>query len=151
MLIGICGFIGSGKDTLASILINEYDFKKDSYASTLKDVLSVIFNWDRKLLEGDTEESREWRNKVDEWWSKELNIVDCTPRKMLQLIGTDIMRKYFNENIWVLTLMKRIENDLKQYKNIVISDCRFKSEIDAIKEKGGIIIRIIKDLPICMI
>ena len=65
MLIGICGLINSGKDTLANVLIEEYSFKKDSFASTLKDVLSVLFNWNRKLLEGDTEDSRNWRNQIE--------------------------------------------------------------------------------------
>jgi hypothetical protein len=147
MLIGICGLINSGKDTIANTLINEYSFKKDSFASSLKDVLSILFNWDRSLLEGDTEESRNWRNQVDTWWSDKLNISDFTPRKAMQLIGTDCIRDYFHNNIWVYTVLKRLENN-KENENIVITDCRFPSEINAIREKGGIIIRVIRNLPI---
>ncbi len=145
MIIGICGLIGSGKDTVASYLIENYNFEKDSFAATLKDVLSNLFGWDRKLLEGNTEESREWRIKPDEWWENQLNIPDFTPRKMMQIIGTDIMRKHFHKNIWVYTLLKRIEKI--EDKNIVITDCRFPSEIEAVRKAGGIIIRVIKDIP----
>jgi hypothetical protein len=148
MLIGICGLINSGKDTAADYLISEYNFKKDSFASTLKDILSVIFGWDRNMLEGDTEKSREWRNKVDEWWSTQLNIQDFTPRKAMQLIGTDCIRNHFNNNMWVLTLLKRFNRIDLNKENIVITDCRFPSEINAIRQKGGIIIRIIRTLPV---
>jgi hypothetical protein len=147
MLIGICGLINSGKDTIANTLIEEYSFKKDSFASSLKDILSIIFNWDRKLLEGDTEESRNWRNQTDVWWSEKLNIPDFTPRKAMQLIGTDSIRNNFHNNIWVYTLLKRLEN-VNDNENIVITDCRFPSEINAIREKGGIIIRVIRSLPV---
>ncbi len=147
MLIGICGLINSGKDTIANTLINEYSFKKDSFASSLKDILSILFNWDRSLLEGDTEESRNWRNQVDIWWSEKLNIPDFTPRKAMQLIGTDSIKNNFNNNIWVYTVLKRLENS-KENENIVITDCRFPSEIEAIRKKGGIIIRVIRNLPI---
>jgi len=147
MLIGICGLINSGKDTIANTLINEYSFKKDSFASSLKDVLSILFNWDRSLLEGDTEESRNWRNQTDTWWSNKLNIPDFTPRKAMQLIGTDSLKNNFHNDIWVYTVLKRLET-VKENENIVITDCRFPSEINAIREKGGIIIRVIRSLPV---
>ena len=50
MLYVLCGSSGSGKDTIADYLINKYDFVKLSFADCLKDVVSIIFNWDRKLL-----------------------------------------------------------------------------------------------------
>jgi hypothetical protein len=145
MIIGICGYIGSGKDTIANILIEEYNFKKDSFASSLKDILSIVFNWDRKLLEGDTDESRIWRNTTDDWWSKTLHIPNLTPRYMLQFWGTDLIRKHFHQDIWVHNLVNRIQK--QQNQNIVITDCRFPSEINMIKQLGGIIIRVIRKNP----
>jgi len=45
MIIGICGFIGSGKDTIADYLVNLHHFRRESFASTLKDaVAQVIVN-----------------------------------------------------------------------------------------------------------
>ena len=66
MIIGICGLIGSGKGTVADILVEEHKFEKISFADKLKDGVATVFNWDRSMLEGDTKESREWREKVDE-------------------------------------------------------------------------------------
>ena len=52
MLIGICGLIGSGKDTVAERLVNEHGYKRDSFAKSLKDAVASMFNWDRDMLEG---------------------------------------------------------------------------------------------------
>ena len=41
MIIGICGFKSSGKDTLAEFLIKDYGFKKLSFASALKDIVAI--------------------------------------------------------------------------------------------------------------
>ena len=43
MIIGICGFQGSGKDTIADYLQNIYGFKRDSFAATLKDAVAAVF------------------------------------------------------------------------------------------------------------
>ena len=66
-IIAICGFQGSGKDTLADILVNNYGYTRVSFAGAVKDVAAVIFSWDREMLEGRTKESREKREEIDEW------------------------------------------------------------------------------------
>ena len=43
MIIGLCGFAGSGKGTLADILVENHGFRKISFATKLKDTASVIF------------------------------------------------------------------------------------------------------------
>ena len=146
MIIGICGFQGAGKDTMANILIEKYGFIKFSYASTLKDVISILFGWPRQLLEGDTTESRIWRETVDDWWSAKLDIPQLTPRMVMQKIGTDLFRKHFNENIWIYIVEKKIM-DIGLSKNIIITDCRFPNEIELLRNLGGQIIHIHKELP----
>ena len=64
-VIGVCGLIGGGKGTVADILVGEFGFEKLSFADSLKDMIASIFGWRRELLEGDTKESREWREQVD--------------------------------------------------------------------------------------
>jgi len=51
MIIGICGLQGSGKDTLGSILVEKYGFKKLSYAGILKDIVSILFGLSRDMVE----------------------------------------------------------------------------------------------------
>lgn len=150
MLIGICGFQGAGKDTFANLLVEQFSFSKFSFASATKDILSTIFGWERHLLEGDTTESRVFRETIDLWWSEKLNIPDLTPRKMLQTIGTNLFREHFNENIWIRVVEKKILSELKKNStgNIIISDCRFPNEIQMVRDLGGIIVYIERNKPL---
>ncbi len=139
MIVGFVGFIGSGKDTAADYLVNFHGYRRDSFANTLKDAVACVFGWDRVLLEGRTAEARAWREQVDEWWAKRLDMPNLTPRLMLQLWGTEVCRNGFHDDIWIASL----ENKMRKTKdNIVISDVRFPNEIKAIHNAGGIVVRI---------
>jgi hypothetical protein len=137
MIIGICGFIGAGKDTAADYLVNFHEFRRDSFASTLKDAVAAVFGWDRELLEGRTKQAREWREQVDPWWADRLNMPDLTPRLMLQVWGTEVGRNAFHTDIWIASLENKLR---KSADNTVISDCRFYNEVAAIKNAGGRVI-----------
>lgn len=139
MIIGMVGFIGSGKDTAADYLVNFHGFRRDSFANTLKDAVSHVFGWDRTLLEGRTKEAREWREQVDEWWANRLNIPTLTPRWILQHWGTEVCRNGFHDDIWIASLENKMR---KTADSIVISDVRFPNEIKAIHNAGGQVIRI---------
>lgn len=145
MIIGICGFIGSGKDTAADYLVNFHEFRRESFANSLKDSVASVFGWDRNLLEGRTKESRAWREQVDAWWANRLNMPKLTPRWILQQWGTEVLRDHFHDDIWIAS----IENKLRQTgDNVVITDCRFPNEITAIRRLGGKIVWIVRgDLP----
>ena len=139
MIIGVCGFIGSGKDTIADYLVNIHQFRRESFANTLKDAVAQVFGWDRDMLEGRTRQSREWREQVDPWWAKRLNMPNLTPRWILQYWGTEVCRRAFHDDIWIAAL----ENKLRSSNDdIVISDCRFPNEIKSIKAAGGIVVRV---------
>ena len=107
MIIGICGLIGSGKGTVADVLVEQHKFKKISFADKLKDAVSVLFNWDRDMLEGETSESRYWREQKDEFWTNETGR-EITPRLVLQEFGTDCMRNGFFDGVWVSFVKKEI-------------------------------------------
>ena len=141
MIIGISGFQGSGKDTIADYLQNIYGFKRDSFASTLKDAVAQVFGWDRELVEGRTKESRAWRETIDTWWANRLNIPDLTPRWVLQVWGTEVCRHGFHDSIWIASLENKLR---KTHNDVVISDVRFPNEITAIKNAGGIVIRVVR-------
>lgn len=140
MIIGICGLIGAGKDTIADYLVNIHEFRRDSFAATLKDAVSAIFGWDRDMLEGRSRSSREWREQPDKWWSERLGR-EITPRYILQHWGTEVCRQGFHDDIWIASL----ENKLRSTTDdVVISDCRFPNEILAIRRAGGTVIRVIR-------
>ena len=141
MIIGVCGFIGSGKDTVADYLTNFHEYRRESFANSLKDAVAQVFGWDRTMLEGRTKQAREWREQVDPWWSKRLNMPNLTPRWVLQYWGTEVCRKGFHDNIWIAALEYKL---LNSKDNIVISDCRFPNEIKSIKDAGGLVIRVVR-------
>ena len=137
MIIGVVGFIGSGKGTVGDILEREHGYKKFAFADALKDAVAGIFLWPRGLLEGDTNASRAFRERVDVWWSHKLGY-EVTPRLILQKFGTEACRHGIADNIWIAALEKRIHG----YEDVVITDCRFPNEIDFIRSAGGILIRV---------
>jgi hypothetical protein len=145
-VIGILGHIGAGKNTVAQHLCT-LGCIQDSFATPLKDAVAAIFGWDRHLLEGTTEESRHFRETPDLYWSRKLDIHNFTPRLAMQYLGTDVLRKHFNEEIWVSSLEHRLFAAQTQ-KNIVISDARFRNELNMIVRNGGKLIWVRRgDLP----
>jgi hypothetical protein len=135
MLIGVVGFIGSGKGTVGDIL-SDYGFIGDSFARPLKDAVAIMFGWPRELLEGDTELSRRWREEPDAFWSESFKR-SFSPRDALQLMGTEAGRQVFHQDVWVISLLNRARG-----KDVVITDVRFQNEIKYIQENGGIVIRV---------
>ena len=134
MLIGLVGLISSGKNTVADRLVTHHGYKRDSFAKSLKDAVSSMFNWDRELLEGNTSESRKWREQPDKFWSEKMG-KEVTPRWVLQYFGTEVMRQGMYDAIWVDSVIGRYKGD-----KTVISDTRFQNEIKTIKAHGGIVV-----------
>lgn len=169
-LIGISGKAGAGKDEVAKMLQHllhrpdvsyetfktliyskEYQIKK--FADKLKDIVCLILNCTREQLENrefkEKELGEEWwvfkfpnnqistyKKDVPDFWQKYL--IKLTPRLLLQLLGTECGRQIIHPNIWVNSLFADFAVDSKW----IISDLRFPNEFDAIKERGGIIIRV---------
>jgi hypothetical protein len=138
MIVGLLGFIGSGKGTAGDIL-KTLGFTPLSFAKGVKDVAAEMFDWPRHLLEGDTEQSRQWREKPDEFWSKEFG-KEFTPRLALQLMGTEVGRDVFHKQFWVIKLKKYIASNPNE--NFVITDVRFRNEMDFVTNNNGILIEV---------
>lgn len=130
-LIGICGLIGAGKDTIASRLVTNHNYERLSWATALKDITATLFGWDREMVEGADPGSRAEREIPDPWWSEQFG-TDWSPRIALQQLGTNVLREHLHNDIWILATMRRMQGE-----NIVISDTRFPNEVKAIKKMGG--------------
>lgn len=141
MIIGISGLIGSGKDTVAQYLVDQHGYTRHSWASSVKDAVANIFGWDRALLEGDTAESRVWRERVDRWWSHRLEIPNFSPRYALQYVATDLFREKLHQDIWIASVEYKL---VSSRGDVVISDCRFQNELDTIRRLGGVCIRVVR-------
>jgi hypothetical protein len=135
-IIGLMGAIGSGKDTIADFLTTR-GFRRLAFAKKVKDVAAIVFGWDRELLEGRTQESREWRECVDPFWG-------IRPRAALQKIGTEMFREHICDDVWIKGVVQEIQ---ATEDDVVVTDCRFENEIEAIKAAGGTILFVQRDEP----
>ena len=137
MIIGLSGLIGSGKNTAADYLKRSHGFTQLAFADALKDTVGNIFRWPRHLLEGDTDESRIFRETIDGWWSRRLGIKNFTPRYALQHIGTDVFRQHFSDSIWILSVESKIADLQEHGYSVVVTDVRFPNEMSALRSLGA--------------
>ena len=139
-MIAFCGFAGSGKNTAAdyvhrTIAVTDTPVIPLAFADALKDAVAAIFQWDRLLLNGDTDASRTWREQVDPVWSLRLGR-SVTPRQILQEVGTDVFRRHFHADIWLAALDARLRSDAVH----IITDMRFKNEMQWVVAHDGVVL-----------
>ena len=127
MIIGVTGYKGSGKDTVARYLCENYDFQQVSFAEPMKNVLCYIFGWNMSQWE-----SLEWKETPNE------ACYGHTPRHIAQTFGTGWGRDVVHNNLWVDTLARQLHPDGRY----VISDVRFDNEAAAVRALGGAVVRV---------
>ena len=116
LLIGLCSKARHGKDTVADHLVNKHNFYKGSFANSVKQFAVRHFDFHPEEVYGDKTKKSRW---------------------VLQAIGNGC-REEFGKNIWIDKLFSVIAG----VELVVISDVRYLNEAEAIKERGGYIIKI---------
>ena len=156
-LIGISGRMGSGKNTVASIInqITNNKFEEKAFAFKLKQIASILTG-----IEVSKFEDQEFKKTLlGEEWTTHTFYEDGSPRMyqnmsvrlLLQKLGTEAMRDNLHQDVWANALF----SDYKPYctpkdafnKDLpywLITDLRFPNEFEAIKNRGGICIRVIR-------
>ncbi len=124
-----------------SLSHNEFSWINDKYFNSYEEAKDMFYQI-MLLLE----------DHSPDWWKIENEIL--TPRKLLQLLGTECGRRIIHPNIWCNSTMinykptgfyhsnKYPEDDHDIYPNWIISDVRFPNEVEAIKKENGILIRV---------
>ena len=185
-------FIENPKDALLKwngCYDNLSDWKIKKFADKLKDIVCLLLNCTREQLE-----DREFKDKElgEEWWyyknedSLQIypysnppmfavmhTLIKLTPRKLLQLLGTECGRNIIHPNIWVNALFSKYKQIIGYapgnyscrcgkckeefigdkravrcekcsifYPNWIVTDMRFPNELKAVKDRGGISIRV---------
>lgn len=169
MIIGINGYAGSGKDTVGRLIqiatcenlpdgldiedllkdypINQWWLEEKSgweirkWAGKLKLIASILTGIEEEKFEDQdfkkTELPSQWDRQFyteGKGWVHRPMLV----REFLQLLGTDGLRTGLHENTWINALMA----DYDLGSNWIVTDTRFPNEAKAIKEAGGIVIRV---------
>lgn len=142
-IIGLSGFAGAGKSTVAEYLVRQHGFVRLSFAAAVKDITAAAFAWDRQRLEGATPQDRAWREEPDTFWSERMG-KPFTPRYALQYIGTDVFRNHVLPSIWADLVVAKIRG-LGPHANVVIDDVRFVNEREALRKEGAIFVLLRRD------
>ena len=134
-IIGLCGLIGSGKDTVAASLVNQ-DYLQLSFAAELKRTVARVFNLDINLLLGVSDISRDYREQI-------IPRIGVSPRVLLQQTG-EAMRK-IHPKVWVDHVEKEMMNHIALgHRKFVISDVRYPNERKFIADCGGLAGEVVK-------
>lgn len=146
MIIGLSGRKCSGKGEIANVLVKNFKFKRLYMAIPLKKIISELVGFEvnekqetktaivDKVLDENDIKLISQRIGVDENFirTETQGVTFHTVRDMLQIIGTDVIRKY--NPLWHINeVMKLIDNK----SSYVIDDIRFPNEKKAIEEQGG--------------
>lgn len=136
LLVGITGYARSGKDTIGGALIREFGFEQRAFAWPLRDALLAL----NPFVDEDWRLKDELERHFWDWEQAKEGLLGNEIRSLLQRMGTEAGRDVHGTNVWVNALFKEpITQDT------VITDVRFLSEAEAIKERGGLIIRVRRD------
>jgi len=144
-------------------------FKIKKYAGILKTIASLLTGIPVEKFEDQefkkTFLGQEWDYIEYMNNSPRGSITKMTIRELLQKLGTEAMRDGLHTNVWVNALFADYHptNDCQQhadglfytdehgenevipkYPNWIITDMRFPNEMDAVKERGGITIRVVR-------
>ena len=136
VIIGIGGYAQSGKDTLASLLIEHVGFERDAFADTLKKILYATnpsINIDGQYVT--------LQSVVDEIGWDEAKTRHPEVRKLQQRMGTEGGRTHIHEDIWAKVVLEFHTHGPR----LAIPDTRFRNEADLIHRSGGYVVRIDRD------
>lgn len=134
MLIGITGHKFSGKSTVANMLSEMLNYKTDSFARPLKEIVCALSGCTMEQLEDyDFKENEVVPEHLWAFCANEKH----NYRSLLQGMGDYLRSK--NTNIFIDSVL------VGDTSNLIISDCRFPNEAEAIKKRGGIIIKVVRD------
>jgi len=127
LIIGITGKKRHGKDTVSDYLVEKYGFKKYVLADILKRALKEMFSLTDDQLWGNKKEVK------DKFWN-------YSPRELMQIVGTNLIRDQFDKDFFVKSLRKKILEE--SFERVIVSDIRFLNEVKMIEDLGGIVYRV---------
>jgi hypothetical protein len=142
-IIAFAGRKQSGKTTCSEMIVkycneiqNNTNVKIYNFADPLKtDICMNILGLTYDQCYGTDDNKNELTN--NHWNNKQL-----TAREVMEFVGTDIFRS-MQQNVWSDATLKKITTDNKELA--IIADCRFPNEVEAIKNAGGVVIKLTRN------
>ena len=115
-LVGLCGYTGAGKDTVARLLKEHHNFHPVTLSDPMYKILAEVLN-------------------VQEEWIREQKRVSAETRRQLQAIG-QACRDHICPDVWVDTLQKEIKRT-PTGKIPLVTDIRYPNEFNRLIADEG--------------
>lgn len=133
MIVGLTGYKGHGKDTVANLLVRDHGFTLLRFADPLKNMLRGFYRTvGVPEFEIEARIEGHLKEQPDPW------LMHVTPRQAMQTLGTEWGRHCVALNFWVATLVRRS----KRLTNVVVPDVRYQNECHAIQQANGIVLQV---------
>lgn len=150
-LVGLAGLAGSGKDEAAQALIT-CGWQRRAFADKLRDFLVAVnpivvapkcepMNWDDDACFGTPEPIRLADEVLSGGWDQAKRLIPEV-RQLLQRVGTEAGRAVLGTDVWVNATLNDLPDSTK--RPVVVTDVRFPNEVQAIRERGGIVVQIVR-------
>lgn len=137
LLIGLTGRAGTGKDTVAAYLEDQYAFTVLAFADPLRDMLGALLQ----------------HVDVDGAWMVEralkeqpVHVIGASYRALAQTLGTEWGRNTVHPDLWLRIAEYRANQALGMGSNVVITDVRFPNEAAWLRRAGGTLLRLRRDV-----
>lgn len=138
MIIGLTGNLGSGKDTVADYLVDNYGFRKVGFSDQLYEAVEALLNIDHAA-------ALQYKNDpavTIEVFHESTALFVYTFREFLQRFGTEMARDVWGEDFWI----HRFEDEYLEYEreipdnqDLVVRDVRFNNEAKLLESHGGFV------------
>lgn len=137
VIIGLSGYAQAGKDTLGAILVAQHGFRRVAFADKLRAMALALDPIVGAAMFGET---FRLSDLIDQGgWEEAKRSPEV--RRLLQRLGTEAGRDILGNDIWVNAALDQVNLD-DPSERIVITDCRFLNEAQAIRRTGGYVVRI---------
>jgi len=125
--VGLSGYARTGKDTVADILVEEFGYRRITFADRLKNFIAAVFP--------------EVAARVDAvGWEEAKEQLEV--RRALQVVGR-AAKKHIHPDVWIISAL----GDMSDYdgERLVITDVRFFNEADVVTDRNGMMLRICRN------
>lgn len=135
LLIGLVGRAGSGKSTVAGLLAAEYGMLQMAFADPVLDMICALF--EAADIDG--------AHAVERHLKEAPTALGYSYRHLAQTLGTEWGRHTLAPDFWVRVLARRANAVLAIGDSVVVSDVRYDNEAAWLTERGGVLVRVLRD------
>lgn len=144
-MVALGGKAGSGKNALADELVQKYGFTEIAFADAIRDaaialnpLVPIDMGHNGELIKS----TMRLATLVDSvgWDTAKREVTEV--RDILQRLGTEVGRQLIDPSVWITIALNRA-NDIDGH--VVFTDCRFPNEVEAVRSRGGLFVRIFRN------